>query len=96
MARGPKQDYGPEIHASVREPTPRKDKRANAPKRDTPEDMARDKQRGIVEGSPQDEAIDAKLPQQPPAPPGQGGIHPHHVTAASGIAHAILQSGKGG
>jgi hypothetical protein len=45
--------------------------------------MARDKARGIVEGSPRDEELDAKqVGQMPP--------DAHHVAAAAGIAHAIL------
>lgn len=116
MARGPKQDYGPEIHNSVRDPTMRKSKRANPPKResaadkkaDTPAELARDAKRGIPEGTPRDETMDVgpqmaqhsapQVAQQvvPQSAPQSGGIHPHHVTAASGIAHAILQSGRGG
>jgi hypothetical protein len=49
---------------------------------DTPAEMARDKARGIVEGSPRDEALDAKSVGMPP--------DAHHVAAAAGIAHAIL------
>jgi hypothetical protein len=52
---------------------------------DTPQEMARDKARGIVEGSPQDEALDAQQMQH-------GGVPPH-VAAAAGIAHAILSGG---
>lgn len=99
MAKGaPRQSYKAEIDASVKNPTPRSNKRANPPKResaadkaaDTPAELARDKQRGIVEGTAQDEAMDV-----PPQQRG-GAIHPHHVTAASGIAHAILNAGRGG
>lgn len=49
---------------------------------DTPAEMARDKARGIVEGSPRDERLDAQQMH--------GGIAPHQVAAATSIAHAIL------
>jgi hypothetical protein len=99
MARAPKQDYGPEIHNSVRDPTMRKDKRANPPNRGPKmteaQDDAADKQAGIAENMPRDLAID-KQRGLPPDPPSGGQLSPHHVTAAAGIAHSILNHGRGG
>lgn len=51
---------------------------------DTPAELARDKARGIVEGSPRDERMDAMAMQH------AGGPAPHQVAAATSIAHAIL------
>lgn len=97
MARG---SFDPEIKAAMQSrpkgkaPPPRgrnkmpPDTRAEAKAEgDTPQEMARDKARGIVEGSPQDEALDAQQMQH-----GSGGVPPH-VAAAAGIAHAILSGG---
>jgi len=102
-------NYGPEIRAAMQSkpkgkaPPPRgrnkipPDTRAEAKAEgDTPQEMARDKARGIVEGSPQDEQLD--MQNNAPRPPTGGGVHPH-VAAAAGIAHAILahhNSGGGG
>lgn len=64
-------------------PNSKKDTQAEAKAEgDTPAEMARDKARGIVEGSPRDEALDTKSVGMPP--------DAHHVAAAAGIAHAIL------
>jgi hypothetical protein len=50
---------------------------------DTPAEMAADKKRGIVEGSPRDERIDMQAMHA-------GAPAPHQVAAATSIAHAIL------
>jgi len=88
-------DYGPEIKAAqVQRPKfppkrggkPKPDTKAKAKAEgDTPAEMAADKKRGIVEGSPQDERMDMQAMQHP-----QGGLPLHHVQAATSIAHAIL------
>lgn len=95
-------NFAPEIKSAMNEPPKSKSK---PPTRETPADMARDKARGIKEGSPQDEAIDAKLPVQAGPPmgmmrPGGGmqggpppGANPAHAAMAASIAHAILQRG---
>jgi len=84
-----KTDYGPEVQSAMKE---------------TPADRARDKARGIKEGSAQDEKIDRqpgnRAPMQPmpanmqqvPRPAGDAPTPPdlHHVAAAASIAHAIL------
>lgn len=106
MARG---DYGPEVKAAISEkkPSTKKGPPKRSSKPDTPADMARDKQRGIPEGSPEDLAIDARQPsgvgqmpprqgQMPPHPPAPGGANPVHAAMATSIAHAILGGGKGG
>ena len=81
-------------------------KRPSLRQPDTKADMALDKKRGIAEGSPQDEGIDAQVAKASPASPvGQqmphppapsGGSSPAHAAMATSIAHAILQGGKGG
>jgi len=88
-----KTDYSPEIKSAMSA----KEKA----------DDARDKKRGIKEGSPQDIALDkqAGIPEQPgdiPRPSGGGGMgQPHmggagpHAVLASGIAHAILAHARG-
>lgn len=86
-------DYGPEVRGAMQNAKPKQPKfpprkganpqSAKEPgPEDNPADMARDKARGIIEGSPQDEALDAKSVGMPP--------DAHHVAAAAGIAHAIL------
>lgn len=102
MARS---DYGPEVKSAMKEP-PRKGapgKRPPPPKeKETPGDIAMDKQRGIAQGSPQDQAMDARLgptgavAPQPPHPPAPGGANPAHAMMAASIAHAILGGSKGG
>jgi hypothetical protein len=92
-------DYGPEIKAAQAMPSKTKQNKF-PPKRsstkpdtpaeakaegDTPAEMARDKARGIVEGSPQDEMLDMQRMHGQPAP--------HQVAAATSIAHAILGRG---
>jgi hypothetical protein len=86
-------DYGPEIKSSMQKKSSPgkakgyKDTKAEAKAEgDTPAEMARDKSRGIVDGSPRDEALDAKqmMPMHNVPPDA------HHVAAAAGIAHAIL------
>lgn len=97
MARGAN-DYTPEIKSAMKPDTAAEKKREG----DTPAEMARDKKRGIVEGSARDEQLDAQQMQrvQPPVQPTQpmqhGGLPPHHVAAAAGIAHAILNGGRSG
>lgn len=91
MARG---DYSPEIKSAMQSKGKKYPPDTAAEKKkegDTPQELARDKQRGIVEGSPRDERIDVQAMQ--PAQPQQSSGHapPHHVAAAAGIAHAILQ-----
>jgi hypothetical protein len=94
MARG---DYAPEI------------KSAMAGQRESPADMRRDAARGIKEGSPQDEKLDAQPANQlPPNRRPTGGGAPasiqvqrlpndhHHVAAAMSIAHAILGNSRMG
>lgn len=85
-------DYGPEIKSSMqKKPSPGKakgykDTKAEAKAEgDTPAEMARDKARGIAEGSPRDERLDMKSMPMHNVPPDA-----HHVAAAAGIAHAIL------
>ena len=89
-------DYGPEIKAAQAQakPRPSKAKRGKFPpdtkkeakaEGDTPAELARDKSRGFVEGSPRDERMDMQAMQHP-----QGGLPLHHVQAATSIAHAIL------
>lgn len=92
-------DYGPEIKAAQaqRPKFPPKRPGGNKPKfppdskaeakaeGDTPAEMAADKKRGIVEGSPQDERMDMQNMQHM-----QGQPAPHQVAAATSIAHAIL------
>lgn len=111
MARS---DYGPEVKSAMKQP-PRKglpgkrpppDTKAEAKKEgDTPAELARDKARGIAEGSPRDEALDmgnqgavappsAVPPTHPPSP--GGGANPAHAAIAASIAHAILGGGRGG
>jgi hypothetical protein len=65
MARG---DYTPEIKSSIGDsPKGRLNKSPRRPNpRETPADVARDKQRGIAEGSPQDQGIDAQPRNQMP------------------------------
>ena len=103
MARG---DYGPEIRTSMA--TGRPPRKAATPPRESIADKQRDAQRGIKEGSPQDQKLDAQPrnqapPQRPPmqgppqAVPGGTPSDLHHVAAATSIAHAILgRSGGGG
>jgi hypothetical protein len=105
MARG---DYTPEIKSSIGDsPKGRLNKSPRKPNpSETPADVARDKQRGIKEGSPQDQAIDAQPQNQMPklgneiparaASPtnSAGGASPAHAAMAASIAHAIL--GRGG
>lgn len=59
---------------------------------DTPAEMARDKSKGIVEGSPQDERLDAQQSNSGLHGNSVGGTSPppHHVAMAASIAHAIL------
>jgi len=88
-------DYGPEIKAAQaqrpkflpkRGAKGKPDTKAEAKAEgDTPAEMAADKKRGIVEGSPQDEMMD----KQRMAAHG-GSPAPHQVAAATSIAHAIL------
>ena len=90
-------DYGPEIKAAqAQRPKfppkrgakgkPYSETKAEAKAEgDTPAEMAADKKRGIVEGSPRDERMDMQAMQHP-----QGGLPLHHVQAATSIAHAIL------
>jgi len=93
-------DYGPEIKAAQSQrPKPKRPPpgKGSPPKNkvdtpaeakaegDTPAEMAADKKRGIVEGSPRDERMDMQAMQHP-----QGGLPLHHVQAATSIAHAIL------
>jgi general stress protein YciG len=95
MARG---NFDKEIKQSIAEKGGGKDPG------ETPADRARDKQRGIKEGSPQDRRIDAantppRPPMQPMPPmaaagPPSGGVGP--VDHAAAIAHAILQHGRAG
>lgn len=114
MARS---DYGPEVQSAMKEP-PRKGLPGKRPKPDspakakaegdTPAELARDKQRGIVEGSARDEQMDAAahpIPQQHSPPQPQGGVAPQggnmghspaHAMMAASIAHAILGGGRGG
>jgi hypothetical protein len=83
MAKSPKPKAKGKPFPPKRTALPDKDTPAQAKAEgDTPAEMARDKARGIVEGSPQDEALDAKSIGMPP--------DAHHVAAAAGIAHAIL------
>ena len=101
MAR---QGFEPEIRTAMA--TGRPPKKNTSPPRESPADMARDKAKGIKEGSSQDQQLDsvpsnqAMPPQmQRPPQPMQGGTPPdlHHVAAATSIAHAILgRSGGGG
>ena len=82
-------NYGPEIKASMQNPG----KRPSQAKKglpETPADRQRDQLRGIKEGSPQDQALDAMPQNQATPAPGGGGPVPPHVAAAAGIAHAIL------
>jgi len=86
MARG---DYSAEVKSAMKqhgkEPDSAAEKRREG---DTPAELRRDKQRGIVEGSPRDEQLDTAAMQQATHP----SLHapPHHVNAAASIAHAIL------
>lgn len=102
MARG---DYTPEIRTAMGSGKPG---RVNtSPSKESPADMARDRKKGIAEGSKQDAGLDALPANQarPKMPPGAVGPMPpvsgasdnlHHITAASGIAHAILNHRGGG
>ena len=104
MARG---NFEPEIRTAMA--TGKGPRKNTSPPRESPADQARDKAKGIKEGSSQDQKLDAMpsnqvkaaMPpqmQQPPQPM-QGGTPPdlHHVAAATSIAHAILgRSGGGG
>ena len=100
MARS---NFGPEVKAAMAEkPKPKQAAKKEPGPGDTPADMARDKKRGIVEGSPQDEAIDAaqapqNLPSRPPAPGSvaqSSSVNPAHAAMAASIAHSILQHGR--
>jgi hypothetical protein len=89
-------NFAPEIKSSMAKkqmPPPKKATGAAKPDGpgDTPAEMARDKARGIVEGSPQDEALDIR--NAPPPRPGGGTTNPAHAAMAASIAHAILQRG---
>jgi hypothetical protein len=99
-------DYGPEIKKAIASRSPSAQKKP--PPKESPADQARDKQRGIPEGSAQDARLDAMPqnqmragppqmagPPQPQPQPPQQGLSPHHITAAAGIAHSILNS-RGG
>jgi hypothetical protein len=85
-------DYGPEIKASM---TGGAKKAGKAPPpKESSADLAKDKARGIKQGSPQDQKLDA-MPQNQVHPQMQqqmqgGPPDAHHVAAAAGIAHAIL------
>jgi hypothetical protein len=98
MARGAG-NYTSEIKSAM-QPSNKPDTAAEKKREgDTPAEMARDKKRGIVEGSARDEQLDAQQMQraQPTVQPLQhGGLPPHHVAAAAGIAHAILNGGRSG
>jgi len=58
-------------------------------------DDARDKARGIKEGSPQDIALDKKagIPEEPADIP-KHAVSSAHAGLAAGIAHSILAHGK--
>jgi hypothetical protein len=100
MARG---DYAPEIRTSMATGGP---KRVNtSPPKESPADAARDKMRGIKEGSPQDQKLDAIPANQAPpprpmhmqtAPSGDMPPNPAHAAMAASIAHAILGGGRNG
>ena len=110
MARS---DYGPEVKSAMQQP-PRGGKPGkrpppkSAPEKETPADLAMDKQRGIAQGSPQDLKMDAAshpIPPQHSPPQPQGGVAPQggnmgnspaHAMMAASIAHAILGGNKGG
>ena len=99
MARG---DYAPEIRTSLATGGP---KRVNtSPPKESPGDIARDKKRGIKEGSPQDQKLDAMpgnqvLPPHPQrmqtAPASDMPPNPAHAMMAASIAHAILGGRNG-
>lgn len=107
-------DYGPEVKKAIDQHGKKSPPKPSAGKKnepgDTPADMARDRQRGIPEDSPQDVRIDARnaantapprvqphAPMLPGAGPQMAGPpDAHHVAAAAGIAHAILGSRSGG
>jgi hypothetical protein len=89
-------DYGSEIKSSMqKKPSPGKGKPYKETKAeakaegDTPAEMARDKARGIAEGSPRDETLDMQTMRQS-MPMHNVPPDAHHVAAAAGIAHAIL------
>jgi hypothetical protein len=100
MARG---GYEPEIRSAMGTGKPG---RVNtSPRKPSPSqgeskaDVARDASKGIAEGSPQDQKLDAmpanRAAPQAPGPPGHLGDIPH-VAAATSIAHAILNRRPGG
>jgi hypothetical protein len=99
-------DYGPEVKSAMggnvgKKPPVKRPATGRPDPNETPADLASDKAKGIAQGSPQDQAMDARLPPggavapQPPHPPAQG-VHPAHAMMAASIAHAILGGSKGG
>ena len=84
MARG---DYTPEIRTSLG--TGKPGRVSTTPPRESPADMARDAKKGIKEGSPQDQKLDAmpqnQAPPRRPPPMQQSGPPMGNPVASQGM-----------